>query len=353
MRVSEQKDTQRWDAHLRTAGGHPLQASAWGFLKERFGWQAHRLWVDDGRAAAQLLIRPYRGVAAAYVPRGPLLSGNEATDAALLDGLIRRARSRRAAFLRLEPDVLQGAPFETGLRTILAEHGFRPVERTLQPRSSIQLELGHSDDELRSGLSKGHRADVRRAERSGVQVRVGTAEEDVEVLHEMMRATQQRKTFGIHTPAYYRALWRLFADDARLLLAEHDGEVLAATLVVAFGDRALYLAAGSTRRGLELRASHALQWQAIRWARERGARTYDLWGIPDARGRAELHATGSEQLSEQRIAALQQQAGADPLNGVFRFKKGWGGKVVRSVPAFDRVFFAPAYWFWRWRRSEA
>jgi serine/alanine adding enzyme len=353
MRLSEQPDIRRWDAHLRTAGGHPLQASAWGRLKEHFGWQAQRLWVDDGRAAAQLLIRPYRGVAAAYVPRGPLLSGDEMTDGALLDGLIRRARSRRAAFLRLEPDVLEGAPSEATLRALLADRGFRPVERTLQPRSSIHLDIARTDDELRGGLSKGHRADVRRAERGGVQVRVGTAQEDVDRLHEMMRATQQRKSFGVHTPAYYRALWQLFADDARLLLAEQDGEALAATLVLAFGDKALYLAAGSTRRGLEMRASHALQWQAIRWARERGARTYDLWGIPDARGRAELHATGSAQLSEQQLDALRQQAGADPLDGVFRFKKGWGGSVVRSVPAFDRVFFAPAYWFWRWRRSEA
>ena len=43
----------------------------------------------------------------------------------------------------------------------------------------------------------------------------------------------------------------------------------------------------------------------------------------------------------------------DPLDGVYRFKKGWGGQVVRTVPAFDRVFIRPAYWFWQWRRGEA
>jgi lipid II:glycine glycyltransferase (peptidoglycan interpeptide bridge formation enzyme) len=93
MEVNHQTDAERWDERLRDAGGHPLQAWAWGALKERYGWQAHRLWLGDGRAAAQLLVRPYRGIAAAYVPRGPLLSGDGTHDRALVDELIRIARA--------------------------------------------------------------------------------------------------------------------------------------------------------------------------------------------------------------------------------------------------------------------
>ena len=37
----------------------------------------------------------------------------------------------------------------------------------------------------------------------------------------------------------------------------------------------------------------------------------------------------------------------------YSFKKGWGGDVVRTLPAYDRVFIRPAYWFWQWRRGEA
>jgi lipid II:glycine glycyltransferase (peptidoglycan interpeptide bridge formation enzyme) len=354
MEVSEQTDAQRWDQRLREGGGHPLQAWAWGSLKEQFGWQAHRLWIDDGRAAAQLLIRPYRGLAAAYVPRGPLLSGDSRLDGALIEAVGRLARSHRAAFLRLEPDILDAdEPGSAALQVALAGGRFRRTERTLQPRSSIRLDLNRSDDELLAGFSKGHRADVRRAEREGVQVRVAATERDVDLLHEMMRATQQRKGFGIHSPGYYRALWRFFGDDAHLLLAERDSTVVAAALIIAFGRQAIYLAAGSTRAGLDARASHALQWHAMRWARDRGAATYDLWGIPDARGRLALAVEGGGEVDEKLRRRLEAEAAHDPLDGVYRFKKGWGGRVVRSAPAHDRVFFAPAYWFWRWRRSEA
>jgi serine/alanine adding enzyme len=349
MEVSRPPQAEQWDARLRAAGGHPLQAWAWGALKERYGWQAHRLAVGDGAAAAQLLIRPYRGLAAAYVPRGPLLSGDEALDRALIDKLIDVARSARAAFLRLEPNILEtdAARIER-LQGTLATRRYRLAQRTLQPRSSINLAIDHPDDQLLAGFSKGHRADIRRAEREGVIVRIGDGEADVDALHGVMRATQQRKDFGIHTAAYYRDLWRLFGDDARLQLAQREGEVIAASLTIAVGTQAIYLAAGSTRAGLDARASHLLQWHAMRWARDRGARTYDLWGIPDARGRLAT----AEQLDDGDRARLEDEAARDPLDGVYRFKKGWGGAIVRSVAAHDLVFLAPAYWFWRWRQSE-
>ncbi len=350
MQLTRHTEAGAWDNLLHRLGGHPLQAWAWGSLKERFGWQAHRLSVGDD-AAAQLLIRPFRGLAAAYVPRGPLLGDDEVASAALVDALIRLARSQRAAFIRLEPDVLEDDAAATRrLAGALGGHRFRAVQHTLQPRSSIRLDVARTDEELLAGFSKGHRADVRRAEREGVRVRAGRTDADADVLHQMMRASQQRKEFGIHTPAYYRTLWRLYGDDAQLLLADHDGQPVAASLILAFAGHAVYLAAGATRAGLDVRASHLLQWHALRWARERGAQSYDLWGIPDARGRLALAAEG---LPDDERARLEQAARSDPLDGVYRFKKGWGGQVVRTVPALDRVFFAPAYWFWRWRRSEA
>lgn len=347
MEVSQQTDPACWDERLRERGAHPLQAWAWGALKERFGWQAHRLWINDGDAAAQVLIRPYRGLSAAYVPRGPLLSGRPEVDRQLVAATVNLARSRRAAFLRFEPDVLHDAPDGAVLDAAVAGQSFRRVERTLQPRSSIRLDLDRADEELLAGFSKGHRADIRRAEREGVRVRTGDSESDVDVLHEMMRASQERKGFGIHSPGYYRALWHLFGGDGCLLLAEHAGEVVAASYTLAFAGQAIYLAAGSTRVGLDVRASHLLQWHGMRWARAAGARSYDLWGIPDARGRLALDGDGAD------VGKLEAEAARDPLDGVYRFKKGWGGRVVRTVPAHDRVFLAPAYWLWLRRRSES
>ena len=79
--------------------------------------------------------------------------------------------------------------------------------------------------------------------------------------------------------------------------------------------------------------AYLLQWQAICWAKSQGCTTYDLWGIPDAPV-DELEAQFTER--------------SDGLWGVYRFKRGFGGEVKRSIGAWDVVLFAPLYQLYRW-----
>jgi serine/alanine adding enzyme len=347
MEIIEHGDGPAWDETILALDGHPLQSAAWGDLKAQYGWRTVRLASRDGSAAAQVLVRPLLGLAVAYVPRGPIFSGRPETDGALVRAIARHARRRRAAFIRLEADTHENTPRAAALHELLRRHRFRAASRTIQPRASLTVDLRPAETELLASFSKGHRADIRRAERDGVVVRAGS-DEDARILHDLLQATQQRKDFAIHSAAYYRSLLRSFGDGARLFIAEHGGGPVGASLVLAWGGRGIYLAAGSNEQGLKHRAGHLLQWHAIRWARERGALTYDLWGIPDARARLELGTGGDD----AEVRQLEEQASQDPLAGVYRFKKGWAASAVRFVAPYDRVFFAPAYWLWQRRRGE-
>ncbi len=339
-----------WDAVVVNLGGQPFQAWAWGELKSRFGWQPYRIASADRGSALQMLVRPYRGLAVAYVPRGPV-AGEVPADPQLIAHAVQIARRHRAAFIRLEPDAEEGDPRAADIDRQLRDMRFRTSQRTLQPRSTIRLDLSPTQDQLLAGFSKGHRADIRRAERDGVTVRAGDAS-DVDVLYAMLVATRQRKDFGFHSAGYWQALMSAFGEAARIFVAELAGQPIGASLVIAWGSYGIYLAAGSNAAGLEHRAAHLLQWHAIRWAKERGAATWDLWGIADARGQHEL-AARSDKAAPAELDALDASARKDPLDGVYRFKKGWGGDVSRSLPAYDRVFIPPAYWLWQWRRGEA
>lgn len=342
-----------WDDLVARLGGLAFQSWAWGELKSRFGWQPYRLSAIDGASAAQLLVRPYRGLSVAYVPRGPVSGADGTVDAGLLEEIVRVARSRRAAFVRLEPDLTQDDPRAAALDAVLRGAGFQTAERTIQPRSTIVLDLASTLPELLGGLSKGHRADLKRAERDGVTVRASTDLAETGTLHDMLRATSARKTFGYHNAAYYRVLLEAFGDAARLLIAELHGQPIGASLVLAWAGHGVYLAAGSNAAGLEHRAAHALQWHAISWARERGARTWDLFGIADARGQVELGAESGRDRASPDMERLEAAARRDPLDGVYRFKKGWGGRVARFMPAYERVFIRPAHWLWSRRRNDA
>jgi lipid II:glycine glycyltransferase (peptidoglycan interpeptide bridge formation enzyme) len=71
----------------------------------------------------------------------------------------------------------------------------------------------------------------------------------------------------------------------------------------------------------------------MRWARSIGCTTYDTWGIPDVD-----RETLEDQFTER----------SDGLWGVYRFKRGFGGNLERSVGAWDRVYAPLRYRLLNW-----
>ncbi len=106
-------------------------------------------------------------------------------------------------------------------------------------------------------------------------------------------------------------------------IAEHQGRLLAGLMVFAFGGKAWYLYGASADDGRELMPNYLLQWEAMRWAQAQGAQTYDLWGVPD---------------EDEQTLETQFTQRSDGLWGVYRFKRGFGGRLVRVAGAWDWVY---------------
>ncbi len=288
---------------------HVLQTRAWGELKARFGWEA------DSAASPLLLYRRLPlGLRLAYVPRGPMPT------AAQLAALSTAARRRGAFMLKLEPDVEESPEAVADLRAL----GLQPSPHAIQPRRSIVLDLAGNPDDVLARMKQKTRYNIRLAEKKGVSARLGTAA-DLPAFNALMHETGSRDGFGVHAPEYYAAAFGLFAQQgqAALALAEFEGRLLAAVMAFAVDGNAWYLYGASSDHERQRMAPYLAQWAAIEWAREQRALTYDLWGVPDA-DEVELEA-GFE-------------TRRDGLWGVYRFKRGWGGRLTRTVGAWDRVF---------------
>jgi peptidoglycan pentaglycine glycine transferase (the first glycine) len=103
------------------------------------------------------------------------------------------------------------------------------------------------------------------------------------------------------------------------------------------GKTAVYLWGASSERERSRMPNHALQWAGMQWALAHGATRYDLWGIPDDLGRLAM-ALGREQAEGVPADVLPIEIDALPdhgLWGVYRFKQGFGGRVLRTVGAWD------------------
>ena len=319
-----------WDTFV---ADHPrgslLQTTAWAQLKSRFGWSSQRVWMRrDGRlvGGAQVLFRSVAlgVVKLGYVPHGPLIDwhDDEQIDV-LLNHIDQAAYQRGAGMLKIEPRIWQDEMGAAEWEALYRRHGCVPSPDTIQPPRTIVIDLRPSEEEILAAMKQKTRYNIRLAEKKGVTVRQGTAD-DLTAFNQLMLATGQRDSFGIHQPDYYRAAYGLFAPDrAALWLAEFEGRPLAGVMVFAVGQSAAYLYGASSDEERQRMPAYAAQWAGIQWAKARGCTSYDLWGIPDA--------------AEEELEAgfTDRQDGLWP---VYRFKRGFGGEIKRTVGAADRVY---------------
>lgn len=303
-------------------GAHLLQSPQWGELKTSFGWEVERLSIEH--AGAQVLFRRLPlGFALAYIPKGPI--GEWLPN--LLPELDALCRQRRAFVLKIEPDSLS----HPSLTDRLKEYGFLPSTHTIQPRQTLIVDLDDDEDQILAHMHQKTRYNIRLASKKGVEVRSWS---DLASFGHMIQETAARDRFGAHVPTYYKRAYDLFHPNGQceVFVAIYEDHPLAALMIFIQGTRSWYLYGASTTQHRNLMPNYLLQWEAMRWARSCGCTQYDLWGVPD------------EDLETLETEFTSHREG---LWGVYRFKRGFGGKLVRSAGAWDRPYNKPLYWIYR------
>ncbi len=331
-------DQVKWDDIVGALpNAHVLQSWAWGDFKSRWSWQAERLlWRENDQpiAAAQILSRkipqtPWRFL---YISKGPVLDyDNQTYLETVLAELESYARQSKALFIKIDPDVARyfGAPDaspeleETGRVWLdcLEQRGWLFSPEQIQFRNTMILDLSPDLETLLAQMKSKWRYNIRLADRKGVVIRTGTVA-DLLDFYQMYTETAERDGFLIRPEAYYRDVWEHFInlDQAEILLATVDGEIVAGLILFFYGSTAWYLYGASTGQHRKLMPNHLLQWQAIQRSKARDCLRYDFWGASD------------------------EFAETDRMWGVYRFKQGFAPQVLQGLGAFDYPVNRPLYW---------
>ncbi len=311
----------QWDAFVSAScGGHLLQSWGWGELKASAGWYPVRLALWDMEqqqiaAAAQVLRRttahiPLSFGHLAYIPKGPVIDESNPDKSSIVPAFFSQLhlylRKQGALALQVEPTHEFGCQASNELTHGREIMHFQPVQ-AIQPRRTIMLDITPGEDILLANMKEKWRYNIRLAERKGVRVRIAETVADVRNWYSLLQTTSIRDGFGIHTQNYYLRAWQIFAprNQARLFLADYNGQLLAGVFVGWMARQAVYLYGASSNEQRQLMPNYLLQWEAIRWAKQVGATSYDFWGIPETDDQSEA------------------------MSGVYRFKSGWGGRIVR------------------------
>jgi lipid II:glycine glycyltransferase (peptidoglycan interpeptide bridge formation enzyme) len=313
MRLS---DPEKWRQFVEDhPKAHILQTPEWANLKAAFGWSPK--FIQHEQTGAMILFKPLPlGLSVAYIPRGPIGDGDWSEFWSEVDQLCLK---EHAVFLRVEPNIWQ--PVEEDLIPNMLP-GFVETDQTIQPPRTILIDLDASEDDILMRMKSKTRYNIRLAGRKDIEVK---SSRDVDAFHQMMLTTGERDEFGIHSRAYYKKTLDLFSpkDACVLLMAEYNNQPLAGLMAFAHGDTGWYFYGASTNRERNRMPTYLLQWEAIRWAKSKGCKVYDMWGVPDH----------PESILEENF--LER---SDGLWGVYRFKRGFGGEVHRTIGAWDRVY---------------
>ncbi len=335
-----------WDARtVDTPGGDVQQSLAWAAHRERTGWEAHRLLLDDGSAALVLGRRwgPLGG-GRAYVPKGPVAAGAAPTVvAARLDAIAAWARGAGFDVVTADPEI----PAASGFPGLLAGLGFRLVEEVGPSRHRVGVPIPADADDrtLLDGITPKTRQQLLAADRRGVRVvrydaRAGASAvpgledhgtggvddatgEAFARFHGILVATSERRGFRVGSQPVALAWWRAALEAGHLLLLEARGtenEIIGAAIFYRHGDRLTYSHSGdvAAMRSVYPGSMGLILWRALQLAVREGRGELDLGGV-DVRG-----------------ARREPQPG-EPTYGLLKFKQSFGGRWIEQSGTHERV----------------
>ncbi len=334
-----------------------LQIPAWAAVKQE--WRGESLgFFDDGTLIGVGLVL-YRKLPKlrrylAYLPEGPVLDWERPDVDEQLEALVRYAKKARAFAVRIGPTIIhrrwsaetikeavaddevarlsEREPDDTSLAATrvlrqLQHLGWQTSEdgegfAAGQPMFNFQLPLLHEDGsakteaELLKGMNQQWRRNIKRADKAGVEVRTGQRA-DLARFHEIYLETAERDGFTGRALSYFETMWDALnaEEDGRMqvYLAEHEGDLVAATTMIRVGAHSWYSYGASTTAKRDVRGSNAIQWQMIRDAVAAGCAVYDMRGITEGVGKD------------------------DPELGLIQFKVGTGGEAVAHLGEWDRA----------------
>lgn len=320
---------------------HPLQTWEWGEFRRQTGVKVERLGFFEGQKLVkglQVTFHPLPLInkTVGYLPKA------FAPDADQLSALRQLAQKHQALFIKLEPNVALPAKIDDPhqkIRQFLLDHGAEPG-RPLFTKHTFYLDLTKPEDELFAQLKNKTRYNVNLAYKKGVKIYENTTKEGLKQYLNILEETIARQGFYAHGPKYFQKMWDTLGQSGmmRIFNAVYEDQILSSWIMFIFNDVLYYPYGASRDVHRDVMPNNLLLWEMIRFGKEQGCHTFDLWG-----------SLGPKPDKE------------NPYYGFHHFKEGYGGSIMEFVGSYDLVMQQIPYKLfrlieelrWKWLRLKA
>lgn len=276
VRFATQSEIDNWDQHIiaNPDGGNMFASYEFAIQKKTGGYKAHFIFVNDLAITVLEKNIPTLGKFW-YIPKGPEVTlTNELLET--LELLKPFARKHNVFAIRIESEL------DISNQTKLEKSGFIKSNPIIPNPSTITLDISDNLDNILTNLPQKGRYAIKRAERDGVTIkRINSSEENCKIMYNLLSETAKGQ-FGIRNYEYFKTFWQRFesANLGQLFFAYYDNQIVAGAYAIALGQKSTYKDGASIRKRNAYGASHLLQWEVIKWAKEKGSLLHDFCGSP-------------------------------------------------------------------------
>lgn len=280
---------------------HPVQSWEWGEFRKKWGNEVIRFPFGQ-MTLHKLPFLPYK---VGIFSKGPK------PNTKMLTQIKEYAIKNKVIFVKIEPNVLKN---ENDIK-ILKKFGAVPGKKLFTP-STFWIDLTKSEEELLKSFHPKTRYNIKLAQKKGVTVKENSSNKAFEKYWELMKATTKRQKFYAHNKKYHKLMWQTLSKSgiAKLLTASYKNEVIVAWILFIWKDFLYYPYGASSDKYKNVMAPNLMMWEAIRYGKSLGLKTFDLWG----------RETGK---------------------GFTKFKEGYNPKVVEFLGTWD-LPISPLYWLY-------
>ena len=190
----------------------------------------------------------------------------------LLETARKLAKELGAIALRIEPPWSEKPAYL---------EGFARAPADFLPSETLLVDLRASETEILAAMKPKGRYNLRLSQRRGVEIEFTADSQAIPLFYDIFLETVSRQQFFGEPYGFFINLCQtLFAAQiAEIGLARWRGKLLAAILVVYWGDRTIYLYGGRSAEHPEVMAAYGLHWRAMQIAKAKNCQVYDFYGF--------------------------------------------------------------------------
>lgn len=243
---------------------------------------------------------------------GPIINWNDKdVIEKIFEDIYAEGKANKCVFVRIRPQLELSAKSSELMQKLTLKRA--PMYLSVEYAGILNLEK--TEEEILRDASQGFRRKLRKSEQENIVIEKSTDPKIAKTFYQLEVEHAKRQKFVPFSESYLTKQFKAFAENGEAVMytAKLDGKILAQNFMIFYGNEASYHYGVSSPLGSKHSAAPLLHLEAMRDARERGIKRYNLWGI-----------VGTDETKHR-------------FYGVSEFKRSFGCEELRYTPAHDLV----------------